>query len=77
MQSARAILPQVSAYPRARPSQCSCCGYGALHRHGKVQKRVKDIYETEVATIRYLCVNCGRSFTIIRRALPAMDAASG
>ncbi len=39
-----AILPQVSACPRSRPSQCPYCECGKLHRHGEVSKRVKDIY---------------------------------
>ena len=62
MQRAIAILPQVSAYSHTRPGQCPCCGCGILHRHGEVQKRVKDIHETEVATMRYRCVGCKRTF---------------
>ena len=71
-----AILPQVSAYPCARPSQCPCGG-GILHSHGEVQKRVKNIYETEIIVMRYRCVGCGRAFTRYPEALTEMDAASG
>ena len=44
MPRAIANLPLVSTCPRTRPSQCPNCGCGVLHRHGEVQKRVKDIY---------------------------------
>ena len=63
MPRVRAILPRVNIYPHTRPSRCPRCGGGMLHRHGEVQKRVKDIYVDEVAAMRYRCVGCGRSFT--------------
>ena len=62
MQRVRAILSKVNVYPHTRPSQCPYCGGGILHKHGKVQKRVKDIYETAVTLIRYRCVDCKRLF---------------
>ena len=59
-----AILPQVSAYPRVRPSRCQYCGCGILyiHTHGEVPKRVKDIYALEVMAMRYRRVGRGRAF---------------
>ena len=63
MQSARAILQRINAYPCARPSRCPFCGCGILHRHGEVRKRVKDIYVPEVVAMRYRCVGCKRTFT--------------
>ena len=49
--------------PTFAQANCLHCGCGVLHRHGEVQKRVKNIYETEVTAIRYLCVGCKRTFT--------------
>ena len=49
--------------PQRAPSQCSYCGGGILHKHGEVQKPVKDIYVIVVAAIRYRCVGYGRAFT--------------
>ena len=63
MQRAIAILPRVNTCPRARPIQCPYYECGILHKHGEVQKSVKDIYVAEVAVMRYLCVGCKRSFT--------------
>ena len=63
MPRVRAMPPRVNAYPHTRPSRCPNCGGGALHRHGEVRKRVKDMYVDEVAATRYLCVGCKRSFT--------------
>ena len=40
----RAILPQVNTYPSARPNRCPRFGCGTLHRHGEINKRVKDIH---------------------------------
>ena len=67
MQSARAILPQVNIYPSECPIRYPYCGCGILHRQGEFPKRVKDIYEAEVTTIRYLCVGCVRVFTLSAR----------
>ena len=63
MPRVRANLPRVNTCPRTRPSQCPRCDGGVLHRHGEVDKRVKDIYVSEVVAIRYRCADCGRSFT--------------
>ena len=63
MPRVRAILPQVNTYPCVRPSQCPYCGFGILHRHGKFQKRVKNIYKDEVMAMRYCYVGYGRAFT--------------
>ena len=89
MQRVRAILPQVITYPHTRPSQCPYCGCGALHRHGKVSKSVKDIHVSEVAAMRYRCVGCKRTFahypqrvgrngySVMMRALMALTWALG
>ena len=63
MPRGRAILPQVNTYPRAQSIHCPYCECGVLHRHGEVSKSVKDIYVSEVAVMRYLCVGCKRAFT--------------
>ena len=78
MPRAIVILPQVSACPHTRPSQCPNCGCGVLHRHGEVQKRVKDTHASEITAMRYLCVGCKSTFTHYpHRTLTAMAAASG
>ena len=73
MPRVRAILPQVNTCPRARPSQCPYCGFGILHRHGEVQKRVKSIYMDEVTAMRYRCVGCKRAFTRYLRGVDRIE----
>ena len=53
MPRVRAILTQVNIYLNTRPNRCSYCNCGILHRHSEAQKRIKDIYNSEVAVMRY------------------------
>ncbi len=62
MTRVRFTLPQVKEYPDTRPSSCPHCEGVILHRHGLVEKTIKDLYVSRVTAIRYLCVECGRTF---------------
>ena len=62
MSRVRFTLPQVKDYPDSRPSACPHCGSVILNRHGKVTKRVTDLYLSEVTVMRYRCTDCLRTF---------------
>ena len=62
MSRVRFTLPQVKDYPDSRPSACPHCRSVFLNRHGKVTKRVTDLYISEVSVIRYRCTDCLRTF---------------
>ena len=77
MPRVRAILPQVNTCPSAQPSQCLYCECGILHRHGEVQKHVKDIYVVELPRCAIAALAAKIHSRAIRNELTAMDAASG
>ena len=62
MPRVRFTLPQVKDYPDSRPSACPHCGSVLLNEHGKVIKRITDLYVSEVTVIRYRCSDCHRTF---------------
>lgn len=58
------ILPEVNLSPASsRPRACPHCNYPILHRHGTLQKPLKDHgIRTAVEVHRYKCVSCSRTF---------------
>ena len=62
MSRVRFTLPKVKSVPTTRPSKCPYCGGGIVNRHGKAQKRVRDLYVTEAIAHRYRCRDCLRTF---------------
>lgn len=58
----RFTLPEVKQKPDARPSSCPRCGGVTFHKHGQVEKAIKDLYISRVTVVRYRCVDCGRTF---------------
>jgi RNase P subunit RPR2 len=56
-------IPEVNLRPTSRPRACPYCANPILHRHGVVQKRIKDHkIHTEVEAHRYKCLSCGGTF---------------
>ena len=64
MSRVRFMLCKVKTCPDARPSACPYCSGVIFHRHGQVEKRIKDLYVKSVTVIRYRCVDCGRTFRV-------------
>jgi hypothetical protein len=56
------IVPEVNLRPTARPRACPHCKKFILHRHGTVQKPIKDHEVREVRAHRYKCVPRERTF---------------
>ena len=73
MSRVRFTLPQVKDYPDSRPSACPHCGSVILNRHGKVTKRVADLYLSEVTVIRYRCTDCLRTFRHYPKGVDSHD----
>ena len=70
MPRVRFTLPEVKQKPDARPSSCPRCGGVVFHKHGQVEKEIKDLYISRVTVFRYRCVDCGGTF---RRYPEGMD----
>jgi len=56
------LVPEVNFNPTARPRACPYCKNSILHRHGTVQKPIKDLRVREVQAHRYKCVSCAKTF---------------
>lgn len=56
------LVPEVNFRPTARPRACPYCKKSILHRHGAVQKPIKDHRVREVQAHRYKCVSCAKTF---------------
>ena len=66
----RFALPEVKQKPDARPSSCPRCAGVTFHKHGVVEKAIKDLYISRVTVFRYGCVDCGGT---IRRYPEGVD----
>ena len=58
----RFTLPEVKQKPDERPSTCPRCGGVVFHKHGVLDKAIKDLYISRVPVVRYRCVDCGGTF---------------
>ncbi len=58
----RLMIPDVNAFPAARPRSCPYCEGVILHRHGALKKPITDHRCEEVEVHRYKCLSCGRTF---------------
>jgi transposase-like protein len=56
------IVPSVNHAPIHRPRACVYCEEPILHRHGTVNKPLRDHKLDRVIVQRYKCVECGRTF---------------
>ncbi len=58
----RLTIPGVNASPTDRPRNCPYCEGVLLHRHGAVEKPIKDHRSERVEVHRYKCLSCQRTF---------------
>lgn len=56
------LIPSVNHVPADRPRACRYCKEPILHRHGVVEKPIKDYRATQVEAHRYKCLSCERTF---------------
>lgn len=58
----RLVIPDVNASPTDRPRSCPYCEGVILHRHGALEKPIKDHRSERVEVHRYKCLSCERTF---------------
>ena len=58
----RFTLPEVKQRQDTRPASCPSCGGVVFHKHGQMEKAIKDIYISRVTVVRYRCIVCCGTF---------------
>ena len=69
----RLVVPEVNETATDRPDACRSCGHWRLHRHGSVEKPIRDHQVSQVRVQRYKCAGCGRTFRHYPRGVTAQD----